>query len=128
MDEFLIKQLVQLGYSKKAVEYYLNKVNVGIILNPSVHVVYTGSCGDTLGLYLKMDANVIRDAKFQANGCIGTFSSGSALIDMIKGRDIKEAKQLTETDLLSFLEGAPKQKIHCAQLAIRTLRKALKKF
>jgi NifU-like protein involved in Fe-S cluster formation len=103
-------------------------VNVGTIPHPTVQVVYTGPCGDTLELYLKIDSNRIRDAKFQANGCIGTFSSGSALTEMIKGRDIKYAKGLSETDLRSFLEGAPKQMIHCPRLAMRTLRKALKEY
>jgi nitrogen fixation NifU-like protein len=57
------------GYSSKAIEYYLNKVNVGRVENPSVHLAYTGPCGDTMEVYLRIESNVIKDARFQAIGC-----------------------------------------------------------
>jgi len=68
------------GYSSKAIEYYLKKVNVGRIESPSVHVAYMGPCGDTMRIYLKIESNIIKDANFQAIGCAGAFSSGSASI------------------------------------------------
>ncbi len=116
------------GYSNKAIEYYLKKVNVGRIENPSVHATYTGPCGDTLEVYLKIESNVIKDAKFQAVGCAGAFSSGSALMEMVKEKTLEETEKITETDIISFLEGIPKQKIHCACLASRTLQKAIEKY
>jgi len=116
------------GYSSKAIEYYLKKVNVGRVENPSVHLAYTGPCGDTMEVYLKIESDVIRDAKFQAVGCAGAFSSGSALMEMVKEKTLEEAEKITETDIISFLEGIPKQKIHCACLAKRTLQMAIKKY
>jgi nitrogen fixation NifU-like protein len=116
------------GYSNKAIEYYLNKVNVGSIKNPSAHVAYTGPCGDTMEVYLKIESNVIRDAKFQATGCAGAFSSGSALMEMVKGKSLEEAEKITEEDIINFLEGIPKQKFHCACLAKRTLQKTIEKY
>jgi len=116
------------GYSSKAIEYYLKKVNVGRVENPSVHLAYTGPCGDSIEVYLKIESDVIKDAKFQAIGCAGALSSGSALMEMVKKKKLEEAEKITETDIISFLEGIPKQKIHCACLAKRTLQKAIKKY
>jgi NifU-like protein involved in Fe-S cluster formation len=116
------------GYSARATEYYLNKVSVGVIETPSVHSSYTGPCGDTLELYLKIESDIIEDAKFQAIGCAGAFSSGSALMEMIKGKTLEEAKKITEEDIIDFLGGIPKQKFHCTCLAKRALQMALKKY
>jgi nitrogen fixation NifU-like protein len=116
------------GYSSKAIEYYLKKVNVGRIENASVHLAYTGPCGDSMEVYLKIESDVIKDAKFQAIGCAGAFSSGSALMEMVKEKRLEEAEKITEEDIINFLGGIPKQKIHCACLAKRTLQKAIKKY
>lgn len=116
------------GYSKKAIKYYLEKVNVGRIENPSVHLAYTGPCGDTMEVYLKIESNIIRDAKFQAIGCAGAFSSGSALMEMVKEKTLEEAEKVSEQDIIDFLEGIPKPKIHCACLAKRTLQQAIEKY
>jgi nitrogen fixation NifU-like protein len=116
------------GYSSKAIEYYLKKVNVGRIENPSAHLAYTGPCGDSMEVYLKIESDVIKDAKFQAIGCAGAFSSGSALMEMVKEKRLEEAEKITEEDIINFLGGIPKQKIHCACLAKRTLQKAIKKY
>lgn len=77
---------------------------------------------------LNIESNVIKDAKFQAVGCAGAFSSGSALMEMVKGNTLEEAEKLTEENIINFLGGIPKQKIHCACLAKRTLPKAIKKY
>ena len=72
----------------------------------------------------QIDSNVIKDAKFQAIGCAGAFSSGSALIEMIMGKTLEEA----EEDIIRFLQGVPKQKFHCTCLAKRTLQMAIEKY
>ena len=115
-------------YSNKAIEYYLKKVNVGRIENPSVQSAYTGPCGDTMEVYLKIESNVIKEAKFQAIGCAGAFSSGSALMEMIKGEALEEAEKITEEDVIKFLGGIPKQKFHCTCLAKRALKMAIEKY
>ncbi len=116
------------GYSSKAIEYYLKKVNVGRIENPSVHVTYTGPCGDTMEVYLEIESNIIKDAKFQAIGCAGAFSSGSALMEMVKGKSLQDAEKIAEEDIIDFLGGIPEQKFHCACLAKRTFQRAVKKY
>jgi len=72
--------------------------------------------------------NIISNAKFQAVGCAGTFSSGAALINIVKGRSLEEAEKISEDNIIKFLGRMPEQKIHCVTLAKRTLLKAIEKY
>lgn len=117
------------GYSAKALQLYMNRVNVGSIDRPDVALAYTGPCRDTIKIYLKLGKNgVIRDAKFQYRGCLGTACSGSALTTLIIGKTVEEAQKITAEDVLKELGGLPELEQHCATLAITTLRKALEKL
>jgi nitrogen fixation NifU-like protein len=120
--------LEESGYSKKAIEYYETKLNVGEIKKPDSYFIYTGPCGDTMEMFLKIESNTITDAKFRAIGCAGSYVSASALTEMIKGKTIDEAMKIDEEDILSHLGKIPAPKIHCACLAKRTLQKAIKKY
>lgn len=113
------------GYSEKAIDYYENKVNVGMIENPDAHYRHTGSCGDTMEIFLKISSGIITEAKFQAIGCAGAFTSGSALTTMVVGKTLKECLNLDEEDILKHLGSMPKEKIHCAQLTITTMMKSI---
>ena len=124
MDELLKKS----GYSDKAIEYYTKKVNVGSIENPSVSLSFTGHCGDTMKIDLKIDSEIITDAKFEAIGCAGAFSAGSALMEMIKGQKIVFAKNITEDDIIEHLGGVPSAKKDCVCLVRRTLEKTIRLF
>lgn len=124
MDELLKKS----GYSDKAIEYYTKKVNVGSFKNPSVSLSYTGHCGDTMKIYLKIDSDIIVDAKFEAIGCAGAFSAGSALMEMIKGKELSVAKRITEDDIIEHLGGIPSAKTDCVCLVKRTLEKTIRLF
>jgi nitrogen fixation NifU-like protein len=116
------------GYSNRAIDYYIRKVNVGEIKDPSVRFAYTGPCGDTMEVFLKIKSNVIKDAKFRAIGCAGAFASGSALMELIKEMTLEQAEKIDEQDIMSHLGSIPKQKIHCACLAKRTLQKAIEQY
>jgi nitrogen fixation NifU-like protein len=123
IEELLLKA----GYSTKAVKLYASKVNVGSIEKPDVSISYTGlPCGDIITLYLKLENGIIKDAKFEYKGCVGTACSGSALTFLIIGKSIKEAWKVTKEDILKELDGLPES--HCAELAVNALRKALKKL
>ena len=121
MDELLKKS----GYSKKAIEYYRNKTNVGIIKYPTVSFTYKGTCGDTMKIYLMIKSNSIVDAKFEAIGCAGAFSAGSALIELIKNKTVTEARKICELDIVNHLGSVPNKKQDCIYLAIKTLQKTL---
>ena len=116
------------GYSEKAIDYYLNKVNVGELTEPDTHAIYTGPCGDTMEIFLKVEDGVIKEAKFQAIGCVGAFSSGSALTEMIIGKTLEAAEKIDEEEIINYLGGIPPQKVHCTCLSKRTLQKAIKDY
>jgi len=116
------------GYSDKAIELFMKKVNVGEISNPDVSTTYTGICGDTMKIFLKVENGKIKDAKFQAIGCAGSFAAGSALTEMIKDKSLEEAEKITEKDIIGFLGKIPEQKLHCARLAKKTLEKAINDY
>ena len=130
-EENDIKNLLKIsGYSSTAIEYILKKVNVGKIDDPDAHFIYTGPCGDSIEIFLKIepDSKVIKEAKFLAVGCAGALACGSALTEMIKGKTIEQAEKIDEEDVMNWLGGIPIQKIYCACLAKRTLRYAIKEY
>ena len=121
MDELLKKT----GYSKKAIRYYKNKTNVGIIKNPTVSFTYKGTCGDTMKIDLKVDSDIITDAKFEAVGCAGALTAGSALTELIKNKSVADARKICEYDIVAHLGNVPDKKLDCIYLAIKTLQKTL---
>ena len=124
----MVELLKESGFSDKAIDYYTRKVNVGILSNPSISFSYTGHCGDTMIIYLQIDSNIIIDAKFGVIGCAGAFSAGSALIEIIKGKNILTAKNITEEDIIEHLGGVPSTKIDCVYLARKAFEQTLELF
>ena len=127
-EKGLVKLLRKAGYSEKAIDYYIRKLNVGIIEGAEAADSHTGFCGDTMKVYLKIEEDVISNAKFQAIGCAGAFASGSALTEMIREKTLKEAEKITEQDVIKDLGDLPGPKIHCARLAVDALRKSIKSY
>ena len=126
-----IKNLLKIsGYSNMAIEYFLEKANVGNIDNPDAYFVHTCPCGDTMDIFLTIEqkSRVIKEAKFQAIGCAGAFSSGSAITEMIKGKTIEQAEKIEEEDVIDWLGGIQQQKINCTGLAKKTLKFALNEY
>jgi nitrogen fixation NifU-like protein len=120
--------LRQSGYSQKAIQLYLNKVNVAEKNDAAICCGYTGPCGDTVEMFLDIDANIIQDATFQAIGCEGAFICGSAITELIKGKTIMQAEEIEKEQVIDYLEELPDEKHDCACLSIRTLRKTLEEF
>jgi nitrogen fixation NifU-like protein len=124
-----LKFLEEAGYSRKVIDLYDYRVNVGIMENPDVVLAYTGPCGDTIELYLKISGGeVIADAWFQYLGCPASAACGSILTQMVRGRTLQEAKEITEKDILIELDGLPDDECHCAELAVTTLHKTIRKY
>ncbi|MBL7128678.1 MAG: iron-sulfur cluster assembly scaffold protein [Ignavibacteria bacterium] len=124
----IVELLKKSGYSDKAIKYYVDKVNVGDIKDCDTRFAYTGPCGDTMKIFLRIKDDLINDAKFQAIGCAGAFASGSALTEMINGKSLEQALKYNEMDIMNYLGEIPEQKIHCAILAVRTLEKTIKQY
>ena len=129
LSEEELRLMTESGYSQKAIDLYVHNVNVGTMDNPSIATTFLGPCGDLIKLYLKInEQDVIEDAKFYYLGCPGSAASASALTTLLKGKTINRAKKLTEDDVLAELDGLPKSKLDCAQLSIKTLRKAIAEY
>ncbi|MGC8939534.1 MAG: iron-sulfur cluster assembly scaffold protein [Candidatus Bathyarchaeia archaeon] len=129
LKEEELRLMAELGYSKKAIQLYADKVNVGALKNPDIITTYLGPCGDFIELYLKISkANVIKNGRFCYVGCPGSAMSVSAMIGLVKGKSVYEAKKITEHDVISALGGLPEEKLDCAKLAIATLRKAIAEY
>jgi nitrogen fixation NifU-like protein len=127
-EKGLVELLRKAGYSEKAIDYYIRKLNVGVIEGADATDSYTGLCGDSMRMYLKVEEDVIKDAKFQAIGCAGAFASGSALSEMVRGKTLKEAETITEWDVIKDLGELPGPKLHCARLAVDALRKSIESY
>ena len=120
-----INEQEQMIFSQKVIEEYNHPKNIGKMAHPDAAATLTGWCGDTMELYLKMEHGIITDITFMTDGCGATIACGSMLTSMVKGTSADEAKALTEEDLIAALDGLPEENLHCAHLAIITLKDAL---
>jgi nitrogen fixation NifU-like protein len=113
------------GYSEKAIDYFLEKPYMGTLEEADHISEMTGSCGDTMKIYLKIESGKIADARYQVLGCPGAVASAMAAVEFIKGKPIEDARRLNDNDIFKMLEEIPAKKHHCIQLAVKTLHKAL---
>ena len=115
-------------YSGEVINHFLNPRNLG---SPSDHDGFakvTGSCGDSMEIYLRVKDGRIASAAFQTDGCIASIASGSMVTTMIRGKTIAEAQQISSDDILQALGSLPQESVHCAVLAADTLKEALKDY
>lgn len=119
------EMLTASGYSKTAIRYYIDKPHMGQLADADIASEMTGTCGDTMGIYIKLDNGVVADAKYQVMGCAGAVSAAMAVVDLIKGHDLDFARSIDDGTVFKVLEEIPVKKHHCIQLAVKTLHKAL---
>ncbi|NMA65816.1 MAG: Fe-S cluster assembly scaffold protein NifU [Clostridiaceae bacterium] len=116
-------------YSEKVLDHFTNPRNVGEIENADgVGQVGNAKCGDIMKMYLKIEDGVITDAKFKTFGCGAAVASSSMATELIKGKTIKEAEQITNKAVLEALGGLPPVKIHCSVLAEEAIAAALNDY
>jgi len=113
-------------YSDKVMDHFLNPRNVGEIENPdAVGTAGNPVCGDVMKMYLKIRDGIIVDAKFKTFGCGAAIASSSMATELIKGKKIEQALQLTNETVTEALGGLPKVKLHCSVLAEQALKNAI---
>lgn len=117
-------------YSDKVMDHFRNPRNVGIIENADgVGEVGNPVCGDIMKIYLKINSdNIIEDVKFETFGCGSAIASSSMATEMIKGKPLSEALQLTNKAVTEALDGLPAHKLHCSVLAEEAIKKAVQDY
>ena len=114
-------------YSEKVMDHFQNPRNMGEIEDASgVGTVGNAKCGDIMRIYLDIDEHqMIRDVKFKTFGCVASLATSSMATELVKGKNIREAMQITNKAVAEALDGLPPVKMHCSLLAEEAIHAAL---
>lgn len=116
-------------YSDKVMEHFMNPRNVGEIADATcTGTVGNAKCGDIMKMYLKIENNIITDAKFKTFGCGSAIATSSMATEMIKGKTVQEALELSNKAVAEALDGLPANKMHCSLLAEQAVKAAIKEY
>jgi nitrogen fixation protein NifU and related proteins len=116
-------------YSEKVMEHFSNPRNVGEIPDADgVGEVGNATCGDIMRMYIKVKDDRIEDIRFKTFGCGAAIATSSMATEMVKGRTLEEALQLSNREVAEALGGLPPVKMHCSNLAADALHKAIEDF
>ena len=116
-------------YSEKVLDHFSNPRNVGELPDANgVGEVGNAVCGDIMKMYLKIDKGVIEDVKFKTFGCGAAIATSSMATELIKGKTLEEALQLSNKAVITALDGLPPVKVHCSVLAEQAVRAALSDY
>lgn len=116
-------------YSDKVMDHFLHPRNVGVIEDANaVGEVGNAKCGDIMKMYLKIEDGIIEDVKFETFGCGSAIASSSMATELIKGKPVEEAMQLTNKAVAEALDGLPDYKMHCSVLAEEAIQSALEDY
>lgn len=116
-------------YSDKVMDHFTNPRNVGEIENADgIGQVGNAKCGDIMKMYIKVEDDVIVDVKFKTFGCAGAISTSSISTEMVIGKTVDEALQITNRAVVEALEGLPPAKVHCSVLAEEAIKAAIEDY
>ncbi len=116
-------------YSEKVMDHFRNPRNVGEMEDADgIGEVGNAKCGDIMRMYIKVKDNIITDVKFMTFGCGSAIATSSIATEMIKGKPINEALELSNKAVVEALGGLPAHKIHCSVLAEEAVKAAVKDY
>ncbi len=116
-------------YSEKVIDIFKNPKNVGEVENyDAIATVGSETCGDIMQITLKIDNNIITDAKFKTFGCTAAVASSSVATSMIIGMTLDEAEKMTNQAVVAELGGLPAPKVHCSVLAEEAIKGAIENY
>ena len=113
-------------YTEQVMDHFMHPRNVGEIENASgVGMVGNAKCGDIMKMYLRIEDDIVQDVKFETFGCASAVASSSMATELIKGKPVAEALELTNKAVAEALDGLPAYKMHCSVLAEEAIQSAL---
>lgn len=116
-------------YSQKVMDHFTNPRNVGEIPDADgIGEVGNAKCGDIMRIYLDIDGDIIKDVKFKTFGCGAAVATSSMVTEMVKGKTIREALEISNAAVAEALDGLPPVKMHCSNLAADALHAAIKDY
>ena len=116
-------------YSDKVMDHFMNPRNVGCIEDADgIGEIGNAKCGDIMKIYLKIENDIIVDAKFETFGCGSAIASSSMATELIMGKPVAQALELTNKAVVEALDGLPAHKVHCSVLAEEAIKNALKDY
>ena len=116
-------------YSEKVMDHFSHPRNVGEMPDADgVGTVGNPVCGDVMKMYIKVENDIIKDVRFQTFGCGAAIATSSISTELIKGKSIGEALELTNKAVAEALDGLPPMKMHCSLLAEQAVKAALKEY
>ena len=120
------KEKISSAYSEKVMDHFLHPRNCGEIPDASgIGTVGNPVCGDIMKMFIKVENDIIVDAKFKTFGCGAAISTSSMVTEMVKGKTIEEALRISNKAVAEALGGLPPIKMHCSVLAEEALKSAL---
>ena len=116
-------------YSEKVMKMFRDSKHYGKIEKADgLGKVGNPKCGDVMWIYIKVDNGIITDAKFETFGCVAAIATSSMAIEMVKGRPVDEALELTNKAVAEALDGLPPEKMHCSLLAEEGIKSAIEDY
>jgi nitrogen fixation protein NifU and related proteins len=112
-------------YSAKVLAEARQPQNMGVMDDPDGYGLVFGSCGDTMEIFLRLNGERIEQVAFMTDGCGPTMACGSMLTRMAQGKSLAEAAAIEAAEVIIALDGLPAEHLHCATLAVNTLRQAI---
>ena len=117
------------AYSEKVMDHFTHPRNCGEISDASgIGTVGNAICGDVMKMFIKVENNIIVDAKFKTYGCGAAIATSSMVTEMVKGKTVDEALKISNRAVAEALGGLPPQKLHCSVLAEQALTAAIKDY
>ena len=112
-------------FSPLAQKIIRSRENMGSLDEPDLVGKVRGCCGDSIQIELRLDDNIIRQARFTTDGCLATVAVGGMITRLIINKTIDQARKLSAKDMIEALGGLPKGHLHCAELAVKTLHETI---
>lgn len=116
-------------YSEKVMDHFTNPRNVGELADANaIGQVGNAKCGDIMKIYMKIEDNIIKDVSFKTFGCGAAVATSSMATELVKGKSIDEALEITNKAVMEALDGLPAPKVHCSVLAEEAIAAAIQDY